>query len=405
MGTSGRSRPVRLGGLAAGLLLLGAGQASAQEWPARTIRMIVAFGPGGTADIFARLLAPELSAALKQQIVVENRPGSSGVTGSAAVAAAAADGYTLLMCGSGPHITAPAANPNVGYDPLRDFTHLAMVAGDSYVLAANAASGLRTVADLKASGRRQISTGSPGTGSLGHLLIEQATRKHGLDLVHVPYRSAGDSINDLLGNHIVLAMSPVISTGEQLRAGTVTALGGTAAHDGTAMVLPMNHFTPGTPVEILETEYPVRVRRFNTWTDSGGAGLNRGGIGAVREYELLEDCILTARTANHKEGTWGLAGGMSPPLSRTTIAMPGGETEDLDVLETRQAGKGTVLALWQTGGGGYGDPRTRAPEFVLRDVADGYVSREAAAAHYGVVVREDGTLDAAATAARRGLKA
>ncbi|MBM3485824.1 MAG: hydantoinase B/oxoprolinase family protein [Alphaproteobacteria bacterium] len=182
---------------------------------------------------------------------------------------------------------------------------------------------------------------------------------------------------------------------------TVTALGGTATHDGTAMVLPMNHFTPGTPVEILETEYPVRVRRFDTWTDSGGAGLNRGGIGAVREYELLEDCILTARTANHKEGTWGLAGGASPPLSRTTIAAPGGASEDLDVLETRQARKGTVLTLWQTGGGGYGDPRQRAPEAVLRDVADGYVSRAAAEALYGVVVTADGALDAAATAARR----
>ena len=82
----------------------------------------------------------------------------------------------------------------------------------------------------------------------------------------------------------------------------VTSLGGTSAHDGVSLVMPMNHFTPGTPVEIVETEYPVMVQRYDIWRDSAGAGRCRGGIGHVREYRLLVDCILTARTSSHRQG-------------------------------------------------------------------------------------------------------
>jgi len=211
------------------------GTSYAQEWPSRPIKLVVAFSAGGTADVFARLIAPELAVSLKQQVVVENRPGSSGVAGSAFVASAEADGYTLLMCGSGPQITAPIINGNVGYDPVRDFSHLAMVAGDGYVLIANAESGPKTLAALKASAKTGISTGSPGTASLGHLLIEQAKKRTGIDLLHVPYKSSGDSIKDVLGNHIALAMSPVINSGEQLRSGKVIALGLTAPERNAAL--------------------------------------------------------------------------------------------------------------------------------------------------------------------------
>ncbi len=209
--------------------------AHAQSWPAKPIRLVVAFSAGGTADIFARMIAPELSSALGQQFIVENRAGSAGATGSAFVATAEPDGHTLLMCGSGPHITAPIINPNVGYDPVRDFTHLAMIGGDGYVLIANADQGIKSVAQMKATGRTSITTASPGTASLGHLLIEQAKRRTSLDLVHVPYKSSGDGINDLLGNHIGLVMSPVINASEQIRAGKVTAIGLTAPERNAAL--------------------------------------------------------------------------------------------------------------------------------------------------------------------------
>jgi tripartite-type tricarboxylate transporter receptor subunit TctC len=172
---------VRTGGLAttlaAALWLWPAMDAGADEWPVRPVKIVVAFAPGGSADQFGRLLAVDLSAALGQQFFVENRAGNSGAIGSAQVARAEPDGYTLLIGGSGPHLTGPAINPNIGYDPLTDFTHIAMIGADSYAWAANPALGVQSIAELvtlaKARKQNPITSSSPGPGSLGHLLIEQ----------------------------------------------------------------------------------------------------------------------------------------------------------------------------------------------------------------------------------------
>ncbi len=180
----------------------------------------------------------------------------------------------------------------------------------------------------------------------------------------------------------------------------ITALGGANDNDGAAIVLPMIHYVPGTPVEVVETEYPARVRRFDVLVDSAGAGRHRGGVGFVREYEFLTDCILTARVSNHRYGAWGVFGGKSPRPSRTVIRADGAE-ERMDVLETRRIRAGAVVSLEQSGGGGYGDPLQRPPESVLDDVRNGYVSARAAAEVYGVVIAEDGRIDAEATRARR----
>lgn len=176
-----------------------------------------------------------------------------------------------------------------------------------------------------------------------------------------------------------------------------SSLGGTSSGDGAAMVLPMNHFAPGTPVEVVETEYPVRVERFDLWRDSAGDGENRGGVGFKREYRFLTDCTLTARTSNHRHAAWGLFGGRSPPPSSTTLRHDNGDVEIMDVMETREVGAGVTISLAQSGGGGYGDPKSRAPDLVARDVADGYVGRGAAAEYYGVSVSDDGSVDKAAT--------
>lgn len=206
----------------------------AQEWPSKPVRLVVAFAAGGTADVFARLIAPDLTAALKQQVIVENRPGSAGTIGSAFVASAAPDGHTLLMCGSGPQITAPIINRTVGYDPIAGFTHLAMVAGDGYMLVANPSLGAKTLGQLKASGKTKLDTGSPGNGSLGHLLIEHARRRTGLDLAHVPYKSGNDGLKELLGGHIGLVMSPVISASAMVGAGRIVPLGITTTNRNPA---------------------------------------------------------------------------------------------------------------------------------------------------------------------------
>jgi len=168
-----------------------------------------------------------------------------------------------------------------------------------------------------------------------------------------------------------------------------TSLGGNSEHDGTPIVMGICHFTPGTPVEIIETEYPIMIRRFDIWRDSAGAGKQRGGIGFVREYELLSDCILTARTANHRKGGWGLDGGKGPPVCRTTINPDTPDFVELECLDTRECAAGTVVRLEQCGGSGYGDPLERPVGAVLKDVRNGYVSPGAAAEHYGVVIEAD----------------
>ena len=142
------------------------GQLHAQDWPNRPVKIVVAFSPGGSADQFGRLMASELSAAFRQQFFVENRPGNSGAIGSAQVARAETDGYTLLIGGSGPHLTGPAINPNIGYDPLKDFTHIAMIGADSYAWAANPALGARIARRTRRA--RQTAQGSD------HLVLARA---------------------------------------------------------------------------------------------------------------------------------------------------------------------------------------------------------------------------------------
>jgi len=221
---------LRIGGLAAVLVaalsLLPAANSHADEWPSRAVKIVVAFAPGGSADQLGRLMASELSAAFKQQFFVENRPGNSGTIGSVQVARAEADGYTLLIGGSGPHLTGPAINPNVGYDPLKDFTHIAMIGADSYAWAANPALGVKSVAELVtlAKGRPNdpITSSSPGPGSLGHLLIEQFKRTAGIDIQHVPAPNSG--VTDVLGNHISMTLTAMMTVGEQVKAGQLLAL-------------------------------------------------------------------------------------------------------------------------------------------------------------------------------------
>jgi tripartite-type tricarboxylate transporter receptor subunit TctC len=225
---------LRIGGLA--IVLCGTlwssapTQLHAQDWPSRPVKIVVAFSPGGSADQFGRLMATELSAAFKQQFFVENRPGNSGAIGSAQVARAEPDGYTLLIGGSGPHLTGPAINPNIGYDPLKDFTHIAMIGADSYAWAANPVLGASSIADLVALGKRRkdpITSSSPGPGSLGHLLIEQFKRTAGIDIQHVPAPNSG--VTDVLGNHISLTLTAMMTVGEQVKAGRLVALALTSA--------------------------------------------------------------------------------------------------------------------------------------------------------------------------------
>jgi N-methylhydantoinase B len=152
------------------------------------------------------------------------------------------------------------------------------------------------------------------------------------------------------------------------------------------MIQAMNHITPSAPVEIVESEYPVMVGQYGVWQDSAGPGRFRGGVGYVRDYQVLADCIMTARTSNHRFSAWGLAGGGAPRTSRTTINPDAPDREEIGPIETRSLRAGDVVRLEQSGGGGYGDPFERDPEAVAADVRNGYVSVEAARERYGVAI-------------------
>jgi N-methylhydantoinase B len=152
----------------------------------------------------------------------------------------------------------------------------------------------------------------------------------------------------------------------------------------------MTHITPSTPVEVLETEYALRMRRYDLWADSAGPGRHRGGFGYVREYELLDACTLTVRGSNQAHAAPGLDGGGSPVLSRATLN-PGSPAERaVGILETHQLVKGDVIRFEKTGGSGLGSPLERPVDDVVGDVRNGYVSVEAAREVYGVTIDELG---------------
>jgi N-methylhydantoinase B len=161
-----------------------------------------------------------------------------------------------------------------------------------------------------------------------------------------------------------------------------TSLGGTSHQDGAAVVMAMNHFTPGAPVEIFESEYPLRVRAFELIQDSAGAGRFRGGLGYAREFEVLEDSVLTVRSSNHLFASPGLRGGGSPKPSRVILNPHRADRQELSAIETRPLKAGDVIRFERSGGAGFGPPSERDPEAVRDDVRNGYISAEAAIAIY-----------------------
>jgi N-methylhydantoinase B len=165
-----------------------------------------------------------------------------------------------------------------------------------------------------------------------------------------------------------------------------TALGGNKYRDGASCVHPMAHRSPNSMIEILETEYPIRVNRVDILIDSAGPGKNRGGLGYSKEYELLEDCTFNIRSSQDKHGGGGIFGGKGGKLPSCTVN-PGTSCERLlKNMETREVKRGEVIRIERTGGGGYGDPFEREAERVLEDVLNGYVSIQKARTDYGVVI-------------------
>jgi N-methylhydantoinase B len=182
----------------------------------------------------------------------------------------------------------------------------------------------------------------------------------------------------------------------------VSSLGAHPAGDGTTLVLAFCHISTTQPIEIIETEYPVVVQRFEPVEDSAGAGRHRGGPAFVREYKALANFRMGLRSGGYKFGSWGVQGGLGPTKAGCTINPGSAEEEEMPALFARELREGDVVRVVFAGGGGLGDPREREPARVLEDVRNGLVSLDAARDTYAVVVTSDlRTVDEAATEALR----
>ncbi len=203
------------------------GSPACAEWPERPIKMIVPFGPGSSSDIIARLIAAKAGERLGQQIVVENRVGGSTVIGTDAVAKAAPDGYTIGLANTTTHAASAALNPNLPFDPIKDFTPVAMIGSSPFVLVSAPqvpASNLQEFVTLAKSKPGALSYASAGTGTLAHLGGELFKRKAGIDVTHVPYRGTAQSMVDLMQGRIELSVSTIPPTLQFIREGKLRAL-------------------------------------------------------------------------------------------------------------------------------------------------------------------------------------
>ena len=214
--------------LFAAVSLLPTPQAGAQDWPAKPVRVVVPFPAGGSTDRMTRLVADHLSKVFKQQFFVENRAGAGGALGASQVARADADGYTLLAGGYGPHVLGPAGGAKIDYDPIKDFTHIVMMGGESYVFAAHSALGVKTIADVVKranTGKEPLNFGSPGTNTLGQLMLDQFRKRVGESRInHIPHRGGAPLQTALLGNHVSLATLPIAPMLPHIAAGTIIPL-------------------------------------------------------------------------------------------------------------------------------------------------------------------------------------
>lgn len=203
--------------LASAALQLAPGVVHAQgKFPERPLRLVVPFAPGGVNDIVGRRWAQDMSRTLGQNMIVENRSGASGAIGSIEVMRAKPDGYTLLIANTTTHVINPIGNKNVGYDPLKDFTALGIIALVPTGVAVHPSLPARNLKELIALAKKnpgQLSFGSAGTGSITHLTGELFKKLNGdLKIVHVPYKGAGPGLADLVAGHIPIYMPTISST-------------------------------------------------------------------------------------------------------------------------------------------------------------------------------------------------
>jgi tripartite-type tricarboxylate transporter receptor subunit TctC len=201
--------------------------AAAQSWPAKQpVKVIAVFPPGGSVDQVARILAQQLSVQTGQSFIVDNRGGASGSIGTAAVAKADPDGYTIGVVFD-THAVNPALIPNLPYDTLKDLTPLILVGIGGMALVTNVAQPYKSFKDVVAAAKAKpgsVSYGTIGAGSLGHLTMAQLGNQLGVEFTHIPYRGGGPLMNDAIGNQVPLAIGSVFLVSPHVKSGRLRAI-------------------------------------------------------------------------------------------------------------------------------------------------------------------------------------
>lgn len=227
------------GGIAlASISLVFSALAAAQDYPARPIRMIVPYAPGGNVDISARIVGPALHELLGQSVVVDNRPGGGGNVGAALVAKSTPDGYTLLVGSSGPLSVNPIVFKDTPYDSVKDFAPVSMVQVVPLVLTVSPKFTVGSVKELIARAKAQpgkITIASAGTGTTNHFAIELFSTMAGVKLLHVPYKGSGPALGELLGGQVNAMIDQLTSSMGFIKDGKLKVIAVTAAKRVSAL--------------------------------------------------------------------------------------------------------------------------------------------------------------------------
>ena len=268
------------------IFLLGAAlcaACAAQGYPSRPVRLIVPLAAAGTGDTLARVVSEEMAKILGQPFLVENRPGSGGVIGTEAVARSAPDGYTLVSA-SPSHVIHPALRPKVGYDPIKDFEPITVIANTHQLIVGHPSVPASNVRELVAYAKKnpgRLNYGSAGTGSATHLNMELFKSMTGTFIVHIPYRGSTQSRQDLVAGEVQLSVDGLLPTLPLIKAGKLKAFGLTSSRrsavapdiptlaeagvTGYASDTWYGMMAPaGTPKEIIATLHSAAIKAIKT---------------------------------------------------------------------------------------------------------------------------------------------